>query len=408
MKLRLFPLPLGVLGFISLLSLSAQGPDDKGSVLRSPFDAPPPPSRTFAPPSPGAPARAPSTPSLPATPDYLKSIFPDAVPVEPGAPGVRRGINPDEISDINRDLQVTPAAGPWLIMVISYPGKDGAAHARKMCFELKATHRVPAYVFVFGAKEQRQEYERAKKILDEQQALLKAKGLTLEEAPRLNIKRIELQHAVLIGGYSDDVAANKALTKIRGWSPPDPDKVVLETMFYRAGDTKDKKGGGEIIYVNPFKRAFVCRNPTIEQQSTKEAKLDIAALRRLNADESFSLLNCRKPFTLAVKEFDTPRAVVDRATPSSIWEKVGITSSEHKDPARESAHNLAEALRKMKFEAYVLHSKFSSTVTIGSFDGPNDPTLRSTQESLAARFNDPRFTTWIKMMPRPVPMAVPH
>src|SRR5207253_10121 len=125
-----------------------------GAVLRSPFDEPAPPRPI---PAAGAAPLAPVAKASAATPDYLKSIFSDAMPVDPADPNARRALNTDDIPDINRDLQITPAAGPWLILVISYPGKDGPAQARKMCLELRNKNRAPAYVFVKGAEERRKE-----------------------------------------------------------------------------------------------------------------------------------------------------------------------------------------------------------------------------------------------------------
>ena len=43
-------------------------------------------------------------------------------------------------------ISVTPAAGKWMIFVISYRGANGPQQARKMTVELRG-RRVPAYVF---------------------------------------------------------------------------------------------------------------------------------------------------------------------------------------------------------------------------------------------------------------------
>jgi len=387
---------LSVFGFCSLVSVPAQAPTEKNAVLRSPFNEP-------------APTQASNTqPVVSTSPAYLKSLFNDAKAVDPSAPNARHLVNPDDAPDINADLKVTPSAGPWMIMIISYPGNDGAQRARKMCFELKTKNRVPAYVFVHGADERRKEYERVKKLHDDHQAFLRETNLTFKDPPRLAMRHIDIQHAVLIGGYADDIAANKFLTQVRGWAPPDPSKVDLETIIVGSSDLKDKKMQGQTIYRNPFKHAIIVRNPAVKQETPQEAKLDLATLRRLNADESLSLLNCKKPFTLAVKEFQTPHTVYDRATPASLWDKVGLGNSvEQKDFARINAHKLAESLRQLKLEAYVLHSKYSSTVTVGAFDGPNDPALKATQDSLAVRLNQSTLTQ-IQFFPRPLPMPVPR
>jgi hypothetical protein len=406
MKLRRpFALTLGALGFCSLLSVPAQGPDDKGSVFRNPFAEPAAPS---SPP----PAAAPRP-----MPEAGKSSFPDIVNSDGAA---RRLINPDDAPDINRDIQVTPAAGNWLIMVIDYissppadgrPGRDGAVEARKMCFELRNKYRVPAFVFQYGKEERRKEYDRVKKIYDQQQKFFKESNFWPEQPLRYSMRHIDVQHAVLMGGYPDVDAANRALVKVHKWELPDPSKVALETIYYQGVDPKARDKKADSQYLNPFKRAFACRNPSVKQDAQQE-RVDVAALKRLNADESYSLFTCKKPFTLAVKEFQTPHSYMmpDRAAAPTVWDKL-TGSAPEQDVAKINAHRLAQALRAFNLEAFVLHSKYSSSVTVGSFDGPNDPALIAMQDSLAARFNRPEFAQFqaqVQFFHRPVPMAIPR
>ena len=56
------------------------------------------------------------------------------------------------------------------------------------------------------------------------------------------------------------------------------------------------------------------------------------------------------------------------------------------DAAATNAHNFAHALREAKLEAYVLHTPRSSIVTVGAFDGLDDPALQSMQQLLGSRF----------------------
>ncbi len=399
-------LTLSVLGFCSLLSATAQGPDEKGSVLRTPFDAPA--ATTPIPPNPAPPVTASS-----ASPSYLKAVLPDSAPGRFDDPNPRRSLNPDDDLQLNRDLQITPAAGNWLVMVISYPGKNGPVEARKMCLELRNNKRVPAYVFVFGAEERRKEYDRVKKIIDRQQEFFKKQGVWPEEPLRVRHQQIDVQHAVLMGGYPDADAAKSALNAIKNWPSPDPAKVALEHRVEWVPDPQNLKKAlkAESAPVNPYKRAFVARNPTVKQE-TVEPKMDVATLRRLNSDEPLSLFNCKKPFTLAVKEYQTPFTMQDKDASPTIWDSLGANKNNKEDFARKSAHNLAESLRQRKLDAFVLHGKFSSSVTVGSFDAPNDPALLAMQETLATRFNQPPFTQFplsqIQFFHRPVPMAVPR
>ena len=56
---------------------------------------------------------------------------------------------------------------------------------------------------------------------------------------------------------------------------------------------------------------------------------------------------------------------------------------------------------------FVLHSKYSSVVTVGAYDSPNDPRLASMQSELATKFANPQFTL-IQFFNRPIPMEVPR
>src|SRR5438270_381691 len=56
--------------------------------------------------------------------------------------------------------------------------------------------------------------------------------------------------------------------------------------------------------INPFRAAFVVHNPAVPTERPAEAnKLDIASLRKLNSEESYSLLSCKKPLTLVVAQY---------------------------------------------------------------------------------------------------------
>ncbi len=185
---------------------------------------------------------------------------------------------------------------------------------------------------------------------------------------------------------------------------------------------KFKNGAAE--YVNPFKKAFVCRNPSIKHDrgDQRADALDINVLRRLNADEAYSLLTCKKPITLAIKQFQTYTTIASKDEAPSILEKFGFKtrSGEGVDQAAHDAHNLAEYLRKIKLDAYVLHTKYSSIVCIGGYDSLQDPSFVATQRQLQDRLraienemrvaNRPGSYDPVNMMffPRPMPMKVPQ
>jgi hypothetical protein len=77
------------------------------------------------------------------------------------------------------------------------------------------------------------------------------------------------------------------------------------------------------------------------------------------------------------------------------------------DHAAENAHTLAKVLRQLKLDAYVLHTRFASIVTVGSFESLDDPALRSMQNVLLTQLK-PRLDARLELFPQPLPMEVPH
>jgi hypothetical protein len=95
-------------------------------------------------------------------------------------------------------------------------------------------------------------------------------------------------------------------------------------------------------------------------------------------------------------------------------EKMGFKKSgELLNAAGKQAHEVAEFLRKFGFEAYVLHTEYSSVVTVGGFDGPDDPRLIQVQQAFLNEMSNPRsnvgqlHTRAMVNFTQPRPMAVP-
>jgi len=75
----------------------------------------------------------------------------------------------------------------------------------------------------------------------------------------------------------------------------------------------------------------------------------------------------------------------------------------------------AEVLRnnQLNFEAYVLHTEFTSYVTIGGFDSQDDPRLTQTMQHFLKELNRPGSGVNLlhmrsQLMTNPMPMPVPQ
>ena len=86
--------------------------------------------------------------------------------------------------------------------------------------------------------------------------------------------------------------------------------------------------------------------------------------------------------------------------------------------AAQNAHELAKAgegLGKTGIQPYVLHTRTSSVVSIGSFSGPDDPgvqvaaaQLAKWQQEIANSAKDPTKKNPLGLFATPVPVEVPH
>src|SRR5262249_21370150 len=132
-----------------------------------------------------------------------------------------------------------------------------------------------------------------------------------------------------------------------------------------------------------------------------------------NEYEEFSLLNNPKPWTLAVKQYNGASMVTDQAKTSWLEKLFGKSQGETLDGGGRQAHELARVLRKLGFQAWVLHTRYSSVVAVGGFDRIDDPEMdrvrnRLTQLTQQVVANSPQKSDPLQLFPHAPPMEVPH
>jgi hypothetical protein len=304
--------------------------------------------------------------------------------------------------------EVSAQLGPWMICVASFTGPESPAEARRLADHLRERDKLPAYVFNWADDARQKEKEEYERRLAELR----------KEHPGATIPFKHTRHndycAVLVGGYPDLDAANAALARIKKLPPPE---VPAGDVEFAIRPDPDGKGATKMM-VNPFFKSFAIRNPALPPAPKDRPKFD-PLWKDLNASEEYSLLKNPKPYTLLVKEYcGNSQLFNQREDTSSFWEK--LTRMGRKgdalSAAGKQAHELARFLRdpRLGYEAYVLHTRTSSVVTVGAFDGPDDKELKRVQQQLAAlKFKagaaaatpgaDP-----IGLMPSPVTIEVPR
>lgn len=197
------------------------------------------------------------------------------------------------------------------------------------------------------------------------------------------------QVAVLVGGYRTEDEAVKALAVVKKWPAPRDTRLMDGAAIASRGP--DGKSVIEKTHLNPFAQAMVVQNPAAPKHLiAKSVGLDPFVVR-LNEGRPYNLLKATKGWTIGVKAFTAPVQIVSKDSEPSVMHRMGL--SKGADVLRagaEQAEVLAKALREMKgpdkqplhLEAFVLHTRNASIVTVGQFDSPNDPALLETRRVL--------------------------
>ncbi len=317
--------------------------------------------------------------------------------------------------------EVTPQAGAWMVLAASYTGPNAVFLAEQVVRQLRETHRLPAYTWNFANQKRRKEEEEVNRLMKENPNL----------PYRRRVTRIEEHCGVVVGGYASSDAASAALKKIKRLPPPDvrtpTGEDASDTIILRGEqDVSPGKTQGQTIdrvKVNPFVRAFVIRNPAVPQEQIDQTTKVDPLWKQLNADEKYSLLKCKKKWTLVIKFYQGPGALLSNAVPNddeSFLTKLGFGNKSRQilDATAHQAHELAKFLRqcprprtKGTYQAYVLHTRHGSIVTVGGFDSDKDKEMQAIQQELASlRMNwagGQPLGTAHDLFAQPMPMRVP-
>jgi hypothetical protein len=315
-----------------------------------------------------------------------------------------------------------PEHGPYFIIVKSYvrPSKDSTAAreegdrwvsarelAEGLAQDIRETHRVQAFLYEYISEERKAEMRAQQlarqKAQTEYLAQLQAIKQRAQlqgfdwELPDNKIRMRKLDYrdqiGVLVGGFQSDADAAKALAILKTWAAP-KNTVLLDRGTISVRPTEKHQQVSGAIYVNPYETAFVVPNPAItkaEQPSARPAGID-PYIVKLNEGRPYNLLKATKGWTLGVKSFNAPVDITNKDSDLSMARKWnGSKTPELLVASAEQAEELAKALRALKgprgellnLEAFVLHTRTTSLVTVGQYDAPDDPALLATKRLLA-------------------------
>ncbi len=314
---------------------------------------------------------------------------------------------------------VSPQAGEWLVCVQTFKGVEARMLAEEMAELLIRDYKLSAYLYDRSMQQRSEEQERVQKLRDQHwDAIekLKAQGIPATDVSlRYRTVRVADEFAVLVGRpnkpFRDMDTAREFLNDLRRLKPP-PDKFSNRAIF---GDDDGNTGKIKQVgagTINPFQSAMVVHNPsmpTIVKQDDPDKADDF--LKELNAGEEYSLLRCRKQWTLMVKMYQG-QAILQTPKKPSIMSRLGFGKKETEllNASAAQAHGLAKYLRETKpsFDAYVMHGRAYSLVTVGQYDTADDPTLLANQKALAKmQLKAEQGVVLDTLSAQPLPMKIP-
>ncbi len=279
-------------------------------------------------------------------------------------------------------------AGPWLICAAHFIGFDGADLAKQLVEELRTKQHLKAWIYNRADEERRkqdEEWEQYKKRFPPNVQL------------RRKYVRIQDEWAVLVGDFKDFEAASKFLPRVKSLPPPDlklaDSRCPLDVVTYEEMDPNTKKMVRKRGWVSPYHLAMAVRNP-LTATNPKQSNWD-SIWPTLNDYEDYSLLKNPKSFTLLVKKYSGGASITagsgetGSSSSKGFLGFLGLGDSNRGDAlnaAGAQAHELARFLHDPKrfgFDAYVLHTRTSSIVTVGAFSSPTDPELLRVKRQIA-------------------------
>jgi hypothetical protein len=303
-----------------------------------------------------------------------------------------------------------------MIVVKSYAGPGSRQLAERLADDIRKTHRTAAYLYERNGEERRAERAKIAAIRKAENDKAQVQFQVIEQAKRdaaasgsvfvgdaVKIKVPKPYHetpeqwAVLIGGFpnagEDGLdAARKGLDVVKTWAAP-KDHTLLDTGLIGA-EAKDPRSGktewkSAVNYINPYPLAMVVPNPAgAKSKLDEKGKLDPEVVA-LNKGVENSLLAVKKPWTLLVKSYSGLSRSTGQGGGGSVFGKTG-TDQNAVNALRAigaEAELLAKALRHADFkprsyEAFVLHHRTGSLVTVGQFDSPDDPVMLQMADEL--------------------------
>ena len=281
--------------------------------------------------------------------------------------------------DRSKKYRLHSGHGPWVIMAATFhpiPGgnPDGLTAeqaADELVYELRE-RGIPAVAWVVESRKEN----------------LTTRGMDGSEQARV-MAALRGGVCVMCGNYpsADDPRIPKNLDFIKTLTPE-----CLSPDEKRSRGWTGVTGNGGLFRLTPGRKegplakAILTPNPLLSDADRRRlARRKDPLLVRLNAGQEHTLGKCPGNYTVVIAQFRGKTLVQVAGTKSAnIDQRVSL--SDDLDDAAKQAWELCQVLRNRdKVEAYVWHDRHRSVVTVGSFEGPDDPALRRTARQYGAK-----------------------
>jgi hypothetical protein len=318
--------------------------------------------------------------------------------------------------------------GPWMVLAANYTCENAEYFATQMVENLRRRGEF-AYLWNFADERRRKEEEEYDRLMRQRNPNMPI---------RRRITRIEEQCGVLIGGYRTLEAANAQLKRIKKLTPPvvrDKTGQPVQDQLITGAEGTDKTTGKMVtrstpVPISPFVRAFVIRNPALPRQKVDPTTTVDKAWARINSAEEYSLLKCRKNYTLVIKFYQGGGVLQDNSVSSQSGFMSKMFGNDKKrllQATAVQAHSLADMLTKTgalnklsedrhlsKQKVYVFHMRHGSVVTVGGFESLESDDLKAWQRMLSGMHLDRQIVggdastaTHLQTFTQPLPMKIP-
>ena len=262
-------------------------------------------------------------------------------------------------ADPKKEYLLKATDGPWMIFVATFSGPTARQDANTLVFELRKQYKFNAVVydkeFVHDlSKEGKPQNPYARK------SNFKKKGAVLE-------------YAVLVGNFQsvDDADFQKTLHGIKECYPDCIKGTSTASLtspnfsYLRTRATRDETGRMR----GPLYMAFACVNPMLPPDDLSKRGTVDDFIVKINADSPYSLLNCKKRYTVKIATF-TGKVEIQQDRIQNILDGRATFSDKtsNLEIGGRAAARLAAALRAKGYEAYEFHDRGASYVTVGGFD----------------------------------------